>query len=285
MRAAELLRRGRATLLPSPDADWDARALLADAMGAERTALARRLADEVPAAQAEAFFAAVRRRAAGEPLQYVLGRAWFMGLPFVVDGRALIPRQDTELLCEAALEQGRRLGARTALDLCTGTGAVAVALARLGGLAVTATDISAGALALARENARQNEVSLALYEGDLFDALPAGLRFPLITCNPPYLTAQEMENLQPEVRREPALALFGGADGLDFYRRLAGEAPARLVPGGALLMEIGSAQGEAVCALFSGWNPKILRDLNGLDRVVLAQRNPTMEGEEAAWSI
>jgi len=160
-----------------------------------------------------------------------------------------------------------------------------VALARLGGLAVTATDISAGALALARENARQNEVSLALYEGDLFDALPAGLRFPLITCNPPYLTAQDMENLQPEVRREPALALFGGADGLDFYRRLAGEAPARLVPGGALLMEIGSAQGEAVCALFSGWNPKILRDLNGLDRVVLAQRNPTMEGEEAAWSI
>jgi release factor glutamine methyltransferase len=271
VRAAELLRRAKDALAPSPDAEWDARALLADALNAEPSALARRLSQEVPDARAEEFFAAVRRRAAGEPLQYVLGRAWFMGLPFQVDARVLIPRQDTELLCETALREAKAAGAAEALDLCTGSGAVAVALARLGGLSVTATDLSPEALDLARENARQNGVAVAFYEGDLFSALPAGLRFPLITCNPPYLTAADMRALQPEVRREPALALFGGEDGLAFYRRLAKEAPSRLLPGGTLLLEIGSTQGAAVCALFSGWSPAVLRDLNGLDRVVLAR--------------
>ena len=140
---------------------------------------------------------------------------------------------------------------------------------------MAAADISGEALSLARENARRQGADVAFYQGDLFAALPAGTRFPLIVCNPPYLTEDDMRALQPEVAREPALALRGGPDGLAFYRRLAEEARGALEPGGALMMEIGSGQGRQVAALFSGWNTRLLQDLNGLDRLVIAEERNT----------
>ena len=164
------------------------------------------------------------RRLAGEPLQYILGEWELMGLPFRVDARALIPRQDTETLVEAALGLIKERGYRTVLDLCCGTGCIGISLAALSGAAVTLADISVDALA-------------------------------------------DMAALQREVRFEPALALYGGEDGLDFYRRIRTEYAAHLNQRGALLLEVGFGQAAAVCALF-GENAYVLRDLCGVERVV-----------------
>ena len=292
MKAGQLWRKGREMLAPSPDADWDARQLLCDELGIERTQLAMHLFAEVDEAAEAAFLNAVRRRAAGEPLQYIRGRADFGGVTLRVDERVLIPRQDTESLALAAIA---RLGAnclrggerpQRILDLCTGSGAVIIDIAKAckaADCACAAADISGDALCLARENARQNGVKVEFWQGDLFAAVPKGRRFDIITCNPPYLSRADMEDLQNEVRREPALALYGGEDGLDFYRRLAREAMEYLMPGGNLLMEIGSGQAAAVRQIFSAWNTQVFQDLNGLDRVVAADLYGKGEGG-AAWS-
>lgn len=158
------------------------------------------------------------RREAGEPLQYVEGFAFFMGRRFRVDERVLIPRPDTEILAERALQYLEALPAPRVLDLCTGSGALAVTIAaQRPDARVVACDISEEALCVARENAAGLNVAFA--RGDLFAAVEGA--FDVIVCNPPYLTAEDMLSLQREVRYEPALALRGGADGLDFYRRIA----------------------------------------------------------------
>ena len=211
---------------------------------------------------------AVARRLRGEPLQYILGAWEFMGLPFYVSPGALIPRQDTETLCEAALRWLKdRPGARV-LDLCCGTGCIGVSLAKLGGARAAFADISPDALALAQRNAARNGVDGAFCESDLLAAVPGG--YDLIACNPPYLTGAEMESCQRELTFEPALALYGGEDGLDFYRRLADEWEAHVTPGGRLLMEIGCTQGAAVRGLFPG--ATILKDIRGLDRVACVEK-------------
>ena len=193
---------------------------------------------------------AVQRRLLGEPLQYILGEWEFMGLPFFVGPEALIPRQDTETLCEAALGWLKTRPNAHVLDLCCGTGCIGVSLAKLGGAQAAFADISPEALALAQRNAARNGVDGAFYESDLFSNVPGV--YDLIACNPPYLTGAEMENCQRELTFEPALALYGGEDGLDFYRRLADEWEAHVTPGGWLLMEIGCTQGAAVQGLFPG---------------------------------
>ncbi len=211
---------------------------------------------------------AVARRLKGEPLQYILGEWAFMGLPFFVGADALIPRPDTEVLCEAALNFLRpRPGARV-LDLCCGSGCIGVSLAKLAGAQVTFADISPAALALAKRNADRNGVEGAFFESDLFAHVPGA--FDLVACNPPYLSAADMANRQRELLFEPELALYGGVDGLDFYRRLAEAWQAHVRPGGALLLEIGASQGPAVRSLFPG--AKIIKDYGGLDRVAAVKR-------------
>ena len=211
---------------------------------------------------------AIGRRLSGEPLQYILGAWEFMGLPFDVGPEALIPRQDTETLCETALSWLKTRPGAKVLDLCCGTGCIGVSLARLGGVRVTFADISPEALALARRNAAKNGVEGVFYESDLFANVPGV--YDLIACNPPYLTAEEMATCQRELTFEPALALYGGADGLDFYRRLAAEWRAHAAPGGRLLLEIGASQGTAIQELFPG--ATILKDICGLDRVACVER-------------
>ena len=211
---------------------------------------------------------AVQRRLSGEPLQYILGEWEFMGLPFYVGPGALIPRQDTETLCEAALGWLRNRPGASVLDLCCGTGCIGVSLAKLGKARVAFADISPNALALAKCNAEKNGVAGAFYESDLLADVPGV--YDLIACNPPYLTEAEMENCQKELTFEPALALFGGEDGLDFYRRLAETWATHVLPGGLLLLEIGASQGEAVQGLFPG--ARILKDIRGLDRVAWVER-------------
>ena len=214
--------------------------------------------------------ALVQRRLGGEPVQYILGEWEFMGLPFRVTPAALIPRQDTETLVEQGLDLVKSNGCRTALDLCCGTGCVGISMAALGGLEVTMSDLSPACVALSRENAEKNGVleHCCFCQGDLFQAVP-GQRFDMILSNPPYLADGEFAYVQRELLFEPRMALAGGPDGLDFYRRIAGEYRDYLNPGGVLLMEVGWLQAKTVQSFFPG--PTLVQDdLNGVARVVIA---------------
>lgn len=254
-----------------PDPAVDAAFLLSHVTGTPHLLLRAEGWRELTQLQLADYRALIDRRCQREPLQYILGTAQFMGVTLRAQPGALIPRNDTETLCEQAL--ARMQGRERVLDLCTGTGALAVAIAlRFPGAQVTAADISADALDVARQNIADTGARVTLRQGDLFAAV-AGERFDIIVSNPPYITAEEMADLQPEVRREPALALYGGSDGLDFYRRIAREAPDYLSPGGWLLLEIGSAQAEAVSALLAERFEAlaVYPDMQGLPRAAAAR--------------
>ena len=223
-------------------------------------------APPLSAALKESIDGIAKRRAQGEPLQYIMGKWEFMGLPFYTRPCALIPRQDTETLCEEALKINGR--GKTILDLCCGTGCIGVSLAKLGGFEVTFGDISPDCLALARENAALNGVPGSFLLTDMFSDISDS--FDLICVNPPYIPTSELASLQAEVKREPRLALDGGADGLDFYRRISRDYAAHLNPGGALLMEVGAGQAEDVAEMFP--KAEIIKDICGIERVVAVRR-------------
>lgn len=211
------------------------------------------------------------RRVEGEPVQYILGTWEFMGLEFEVAPVALIPRQDTETLVEHALELQKEKGYATALDLGCGTGCIGISMAVLGrNFRVLLSDISPACVDLARRNAEKHHVTdrVEFVVGDLFEPV-ANRRFDMILSNPPYLADGEMETLQREVGWEPALALAGGADGLEFYRRIAAGYREHLNPGGVLLLELGWTQAKAGRELFSV-PTLLLEDLNHIPRVLLA---------------
>ena len=210
------------------------------------------------------------RRVKGEPLQYVLGETEFYGITLKTDPRALIPRGDTEVLVEEAL---KHISAGTvALDLCTGSGAIAIVLSLKGDIAVTAIDISEDALALAGENVASTGAKVTLVKSDLFENVEG--EYDLITANPPYIPSAQVEKLDDFVRREPRLALDGGADGLDVYRAIERGLSAHLKAGGVFLTEIGCEQGEAVSAIFAALgSTEVIRDLEGHDRVVKVTKN------------
>jgi release factor glutamine methyltransferase len=201
----------------------------------------------------------VKRRGLHEPLQHIIGSTSFCGFEIAVDRRALVPRPETELLAELGWTFLSTLSAgQTALDVGTGTGCLAIALsAKCADARLTASDVSADALALANENARTNNVAsrIEFLHGDGFKTLPAGARFDLIISNPPYIPTAEIETLQPEVRDfDPRTALDGGADGLDFYRMFATQAGPRLKSHGKIMLELGDGQAEAVRKLFENEN-------------------------------
>lgn len=209
-------------------------------------------------------------RLTGRPLWYILGDTEFYGYKIKVDERVLIPRPETELLTEQVLrtaEQGNKV-----LDLCTGSGCIAIALAKKGAekeLIVTASDISADALALAQENAKRNGADIKFIESDLLDGVRG--KFNIIVCNPPYIKSGDIPGLQKEVQFEPKGALDGGEDGLDFYRRLAKEAPRHLVKGGTLFMECGVGQAQEIVKLFKKFDyTMVSRDYNDVGRFVRA---------------
>lgn len=271
MTARQWLDLANARLAAAGDSEsrQAARWMLADAMDISPTRLTLTLDRELARDAWDRAQGWLEDRLTGRPLQYVQGRAWFMGHEFLADERALIPRQDTELLCERAILRAGR-GTPRVLDLCTGGGALAVSIKlNSPGAQVWASDLSAAALSLAAQNARRLGAQVEFLQGDLF-APVEGMRFDLIACNPPYLSAEDMQALQKEVRYEPAMALYGGRDGLDFYRRLAEEAPAYLQEGGWLLLEVGAGQAEKVSDLLGG-GCAVYRDLPGIERVVEKQ--------------
>ena len=274
MTIREALRLAAARLEQAgvPDADVDAAYLLASVLKEDTLAMRINGHRELAAPQRAAFDALCDRREAREPLQYILGETEFMGLTFHVEPGVLIPRADTEILVEKALAW-MKPGARV-LDIGTGSGAIAVSLAKLGRQAqVTAVDVSDRALEIARRNAERNGAAVEFVKSDCFSALK-GRKYDMIVSNPPYISADEMRGLMPEVTREPELALFGGADGLDFYRRISREAPEYLNEGGCLLFEIGWLQKDAVSALVKAHigEPFALRDYGQNWRVVGAKK-------------
>ncbi len=272
MNVRNALRRAEERLRAVPDPRLDAEYLLAAVLGLPRLQLPLEKQRELTDGEAAAYEALLRRRESREPLQYILGDQPFMGYSFRTDPRALIPRNDTEALCEEALRRAKP--GQRALDLCTGSGAIGIALKkRMPALNVTLSDVSPAALALARENAAALSADVRLLQGDLFAAV-TDERFDLIVCNPPYIPDGLRNELQPEVMKEPALALFAGPDGLDFYRRIAREAPAHLTPRGRLCLEIGDGQADAVTALLDKdfGDIAVLSDLSGLPRVISAEK-------------
>jgi release factor glutamine methyltransferase len=272
--ADDFRRRG----LDSPR--LDAELLLAHALGVDRIRVIIDAARALGPDELASYRALIRRRRAREPLAYILGEREFYGLSFRVDSRVLVPRADSEALVDVALERTQSWCVYgRALDLCTGSGCVAVAFARRRrGWHVTGVDLSGEAVELARENAWRSGViwGAAFVVGSLFEPLPSGARFELVTANPPYIPSAEVETLAPEIREfEPRLALDGGADGLAVTRRIVHEARSRLVPGGSLAIEIHHDQGERVAALFADAGYGAIqrrRDYGGHERVVSGVR-------------
>lgn len=257
---ADLKESGEAEAI----ADW----IFVRVLGVERSLLPT--VEQIEEGQANAAREAAARVKAGEPLQYVLGETEFYGVTLKTDPRALIPRGDTEVLVEEALKVVKA-GDRV-LDICTGTGAIAIVLALKTEASVSASDVSAEALSLARENAELTGAKVDFYESDLFEKATG--EYDLITANPPYIPTAEIEKLDAFVRREPRLALDGGASGLTYYERIAAEVSPLLKKGGVLLLEIGYDQGEAVSALFAPLGAiELVKDLEGHDRVVKVTRN------------
>ncbi len=267
MTVLEALRKAESCLQAIPEPRLDAEYMLAEALHTSRLMMLIDKSRALTEAEEDAFERMVARREKREPLQYILGSQSFMGFSFKTDPRALIPRNDTEALCEEALRHIRPGG--RVLDLCTGTGALGIDIKKLCPKAVvTATDISEAALSLAKENARSLQAEVRILQGDLF-APVSGKQFDVIVSNPPYIPEALRGHLQAEVEKEPALALFAGEDGLDFYRRIAKEAPGHLLPQGWLCLEVGDGEAEAIVALLKAdfESVRILPDLNGLDRV------------------
>jgi len=258
----------------------EAQVLLAHALRCSRVQLYTGFDKPLGDAELTAIRELIKRRLAGEPIAYLVGDQEFWSLPFTVDRNVLIPRHDTETLIELVTSSvADRSAPLRGLDLGTGTGAIAITLAReLRASRWIAIDLSPEAAAIARANAARHGVAdrVEVRTGDLFDPIASDPPFDLIVSNPPYIPTSHITTLSPEVRAEPRLALDGGADGLDLLRRIATLAPPHLAPGGLLAVEHGFDQAPAVRALLdatSAFTPAETRaDLAGHPRATFARR-------------
>jgi release factor glutamine methyltransferase len=283
MTLREALQRATLQLDASPelrtDAARDATLLLLHALGITRASL---LADPARALKPEeqaAYDAMIQRRLVNEPIQYITGEQEFYGLALRVTPAVLIPRPETEQLVEAVLSELDATQPLRILDVGTGSGAIAIALAHCLPCAhVTAVDLSTAVLAVAASNAARHNLAgrIRFVESDLLGELAedeAG--FDAIVSNPPYVPTTDRASLHPQVREyEPATALFAGPEGMDIYRRLIPQAHAALRPNGLLALEIGHGQRDAVAELLAGWNGlRFVNDLQRIPRVALARRS------------
>jgi release factor glutamine methyltransferase len=274
-KAGEALQAARARLAAiSKNPRRDADLLLAHVLGCDQTALLTHPERLLSAAELEQFDRLVERRLASEPMQYLTGEQEFFGLRFEVSPAVLIPRPETEHLVEAVLERFKREEAVRIVDVGTGSGAIAVALAHaLPRSRVTAVDLFPAAIEVARRNAERHGVidRLTLLTSDLLEAVDSA-GFDAVVANPPYIA--EGEVLEPQVANyEPHSALYAGATGLEVYGRLIPQAAGVLKPGGWLLLEIGYGQSSAVRNLMDGWaGVTLVNDLQGIPRVILGQK-------------
>lgn len=252
---------------PRLEAEW----MLCEALSLDRVGLYLNFDKPLSDAELAAFRALVARRGKREPLQYILGSQEFMGLDFQVSPAVLIPRHDTEVLVTEAVKRGGAL--RSILDIGTGSGCVAVVLAKsLPDAELCTVDVSGEAIKVARGNAERNGAAVHFFQGSLFEPF-SGRRFDMVVSNPPYIPQADLATLQQEVRGfEPLNALDGGADGLDFYRRITEQAPGYLNPGGWLIFEVGAGQAARVLGLLRerGFSEETFTQVDpaGIERVV-----------------
>jgi release factor glutamine methyltransferase len=275
------LRQGEARLQTGPypeRARLDAQTLLLHMIGKDRAWLLTHPDEEFGGCKSIGYSQMIERRAAGEPIQYITGECEFFGLPFRVNREVLIPRPETEHLVEKVLELAADFTQPRIVDVGTGSGAIAVALAhKLPNAEVTAIDLSSAALQVAKGNSERNSeaVRIRFLEGDLL-APVAGEQFDFVVSNPPYVANGDRELLAAEVREhEPELALFAGSHGLDIYRRLAPAAYEAVAPNAVVLFEIGYGQADAIAQLLRAAGFKDIqftKDLQGIDRVICGRR-------------
>lgn len=277
-----LYEQGRDRLLQAQvaDAETDAWYLLSECFSISRMTylMERETITELPPEQTARYEELIARRAMHIPLQHLTGEQEFMGHPFLVNEHVLIPRQDTETLVETVLELTAGQQELSLLDMCTGSGCIAISLALEGQgrfTSVKGVDLSANALAVARENSRRLHVEAEWIQSDMFTRI-LPVTVDVLVSNPPYIRPEVVETLMPEVRdHEPRMALDGGADGLDFYRILTRHAPLVLTLGGLLAVEIGHDQGVEVSSLFAEAGLTdifVKKDMAGLDRVVVGRK-------------
>ena len=272
----ELLDWGRTALALAgvPDAGLDAWYLMEYVFEMDRAHYFLREEEKADPQQEERYRDFIVQRSSRVPLQHLTHQAWFMGLEFYVDGRVLVPRQDTEILVEEAV---KRLGSgQKVLDMCSGSGCILLSILKfMPDCQGTGVDISEAALEVARMNGKRLNIPAVFSKSDLFEQIDG--YYDMIVSNPPYIPTSVIGSLEDEVRRfDPALALDGGEDGLDFYRRLIGASRDYLSPGGWLLLEIGHDQREAVLRMMEKAGYKELQavsDLAGHDRVVMGQKD------------
>ncbi len=252
--------------------------LLAHTLKVERVKLYMELDRPLHKDELATYKGLVTRRLGGEPTQYLLGHKDFYNRRFAVDSRVLIPRSETELLVAEVLKRLPADAPSRVLDLCTGSGCIAVTIAaQLPTTSVWAVDISAEACAVARDNAQTHQVDgrVTVMQGNLWEALPTDARFDLIVSNPPYIASASIPTLQREVQKEPKLALDGGENGLTLIARIVDGALERLKPGATLALEIGDEQGEAVAGLLTraGYHDvRVDKDLARLDRLAFGRK-------------
>jgi release factor glutamine methyltransferase len=280
MTLNDWVRHGEAQLAEGPHPDRarrDAETLLLHHIGKNRAWLLAHGEEEFAGCRAVSYAGLLKRRVRGEPIQYITGETEFYGLPFRVTRDVLIPRPETEHLVEKVIAFCGGLERPRIVDVGTGSGAIAVALAHaLPQAQVTATDLSAGALAIARENAERNGVGerMVFAQGDLLEPVQGGL-FDVVASNPPYVPEEERASLDVEVRDyEPEQALFAGLGGVDVYRRLIPQAADALKPGGCIVMEIGFGQQRAIETLLAagGYEEiEFVPDLQSIARVAVAR--------------
>ena len=275
--AAQLSGRG------VPNARLDAELLLRHALGKDRAWLLAHIQDSLDDISGRLFEGFVNRRATREPAQHIIGVQEFWGLEFVVTRVALIPRPETELVVESALKEARGIASPVIIDLCTGSGCIAISLAKeIEGARLFAIDKSDKALAIAHENARRHGVSdrIRFFEGDLLgplDELDLRGKADVITANPPYIKSSELHTLQAEVRDfEPEMALIAGPEGTEIAQRIIDTAHQFLKKGGSLIMEMGMGQAETLRRMVKDTGKystiEILKDLAGIERVLVVKK-------------
>jgi len=282
MTLREWLDRGEAQLLSGPHPDRarrDAETLLLHLIGKSRAWLLTRLSDDFAGCSAIRYASFLERRRKGEPIQYITCEAEFYGLPFRVSSDVLVPRPETEHLVEKVIELAPLFRKPRIVDVGTGSGAIAIALAHeWPNAAVTAIDISEPALTVARDNAGRVGFAdrIRFLQGDLLSPV-IGEQFEFVVSNPPYVSIADRSSLAVEVRdHEPDVALFAGEDGLEIYRRLIPTAVSALIPGGYIVLEIGHRQQSDIHHLLTttGFkNIEFTPDLQGIPRVAVAQRS------------
>jgi release factor glutamine methyltransferase len=258
----------------------EAEVLFSEVLNCDRPSLYLNRKFTLDRAKSSFISSVLKRRMRGEPLQYILGKSDFMGLEFKVSTSVLIPRQETEILVEKVIDivRSSECGVRSILDVGTGSGCIAISLAKLlPGVKIDAVDISKEALETAERNAKLHNVIINFRQSDLLSACGSAFEsYDLIISNPPYIPTAEIDTLQPEIAYEPRVSLDGGKDGLDFYRRIIAEAGSYLKKNGLLILEMGARQASAIrdmlgqVVIFK--TIEIIQDYNNIERVIVARK-------------